>query len=133
MIYRERHPDVHQENDEVPMRRLLLVGFAAIGISVILVILSWILLEDSIGALRPSRDFPESRLERQREVGMIQLELFGDRGPGQVLDGEQRKALGSFTWADRGQGLVNIPIDDAMDLVIEESRQPQGAQPGGQQ
>lgn len=129
MIYRERKADVHQEKDEVPMRRLLLVGFAAIGLSAILVILSWMLLEQRIGVLRPSRDFPESRLTAQREVVMIQQELFSDRGPGQLLDSERRKALESFSWADRAQNRVNIPIEDAMSLVIEESRKPEEARP----
>ncbi len=87
------------------------------------------LLEARIGVLRPSRDFPESRLEPQREVVMIQQELFSDRGPGQLLDSERRKALESFSWADRAQNRVNIPIEDAMGLVIEESRKPEAPKP----
>ncbi len=33
---------------------------------------------------------------------------------------EQKKHLGSYSWKDREQGRVTIPVDRAMDLVIEE-------------
>jgi hypothetical protein len=38
----------------------------------------------------------------------------------------KEKALHSYGWIDRQRGVVHIPIERAMDLTVEESRQ-QGA------
>jgi len=43
---------------------------------------------------------------------------------------EQQNRLGGYGWVDPAKGIVNIPVDDAMKLVLEEqqkSRQKDGA------
>jgi hypothetical protein len=40
---------------------------------------------------------------------------------------EQRQVLSGYRWIDREQGVVGIPVERAMELVVAESRQAGGA------
>ena len=42
---------------------------------------------------------------------------------------EQRATLESYGWVDRSAGIVRIPIDQAMDLLIQRQPQPSGKNP----
>ena len=48
------------------------------------------------------------------EVGSEKLER---------TEAEQRKLLEGYRWVDRDNGVVALPIERAMDLVIEENRE----------
>jgi hypothetical protein len=120
---RERHEDVRQERDNPPWGRMLLVALAALGLSAILVVWSWVLLLDRQQALRVPAALPAAPLLERPEISTVQRVPFGEMGPGQRLNRRKRDALTSFSWADRDRGLVNIPIEDAMQLVVEEGRQ----------
>jgi len=118
-----RHHDVRQEEDSPPWGRIGLVAFAAIGIAVILGLVAWAILGGSERALRPSGEYPEERLTLEREVSAVQREVFDGPGPGQRLVARKREELSSFGWADQERGLVNLPIEEGMRIVIEESGQ----------
>ena len=49
-------------------------------------------------------------------------EAMGEEGLGTALNRRKREELGRFGWVDRDRGLAQIPIEDAMNLVVEESR-----------
>ncbi|HSN97020.1 MAG TPA: hypothetical protein VLS89_01945 [Candidatus Nanopelagicales bacterium] len=121
MIYREKHPDVHQEPDSVPVGRLFLVAFAALGISAILTVGSAVLLYAELEELRPSGLWPEARMER-REFPIILQDLFAEIGPGQWLELQKAEELTKYRWIDKAEGRVGLPIDVAMELVVEEGR-----------
>ncbi|EYF06918.1 hypothetical protein [Chondromyces apiculatus] len=117
----EREPGLRQEADKVPMGQVLLLAFAMVGIAGVMVMASALLLGSSLDALRPSRVWPEARQER-RAFPVIQQEPFGETGPGQALERKKRAEMGAFRWVDREGGRVGVPIDVAMDLVVEESQ-----------
>lgn len=134
MIYRERHPDVHQEPDTVPIGRIALVAFAALGIAVIMSIVAAMMLSSDLAELRPSETWPEARATRIGYPIIIE-QLFEEAGPGQRLAAEGRAALGTFRWVEpqgapaapgappaAGGRRVGLPIDAAMELIVEESR-----------
>ncbi|XXX71936.1 hypothetical protein WMF30_30250 [Sorangium sp. So ce134] len=125
-----RRPDVRQEEDLLPWRRILAVAFAVVVIFFILGIWSWTILRGREAELRPAG----RTLERAREgfeprgvVAGVDQRLFqrratGEEGLGTTLNRKKHEELGRFGWADRGRGIVQIPIEDAMNLVVEESR-----------
>ncbi|WP_437720014.1 hypothetical protein [Sorangium sp. So ce861] len=125
-----RRPDVHQEEDLLPWRRILAVAFAVIVIFVILGVWSWVLLRGREAELRPAgRSLARARegfVPRGVVAGVdqrvFQREAVGEEGFGKMLNRRKREELGRFGWADRGRGIVQIPIEDAMNLVVEESR-----------
>ncbi|AGP37897.1 hypothetical protein BE04_07580 [Sorangium cellulosum] len=125
-----RRPDVRQEEDLLPWRRILAVAFAVVVIFFILGVWSWVLLRGREAELRPAgRSLARARegFEPRGVVAgvdqrVFQRETVGEEGFGKMLNRRKREELGRFGWADRGRGIVQIPIEDAMNLVVEESR-----------
>ena len=112
-------PKVRQEDDRLPAATILLV-FAFVGlVGVLLVVWAWHGLEKRESALRPSGAFPERELGPRHTVHDDLENIYGDMGPGQRLNEEKRRLLQSFQWTDRARRLVAIPIDDAVDLMLE--------------
>jgi len=117
-----RRPDVHQEEDTISWSKLLLGALASLAIMTVLIVAAWGSLKASEASVRPSGVFPEERLGPRRAVTEVQVDLFGDRGFGQVLNDKKRRELSTFGWVDRERRRVRVPIDVAMDLVVEEKR-----------
>ncbi|WP_437995066.1 hypothetical protein WMF26_27270 [Sorangium sp. So ce185] len=125
-----RRPDVRQEENLLPWRRILAVAFAVVVIFFILGVWSWVILRGREAELRPAgRSLARARegFEPRGVVAgvdqrVFQREAVGEEGFGRMLNRRKREELGRFGWADRGRGIVQIPIEDAMNLVVEESR-----------
>ncbi|WP_437565182.1 hypothetical protein [Sorangium sp. So ce542] len=125
-----RRPDVRQEEDLLPWRRILAVACAVVVIFFILGVWSWVLLRGREAELRTAgRSLARARegFEPRGVVSgvdqrVFQREAVGEEGFGKMLNRRKREELGRFGWADRGRGIVQIPIEDAMNLVVEESR-----------
>jgi hypothetical protein len=117
-----RNPELHQEQDRLPWQPILLITSLVLLVGVLLVLWAWYGLERQRDSLRPTRAFPE------RELGarpLVQPELegvYGEVGRGQSMNGRKRSELSRFQWVDRRQQIVAIPIEEAILLVIEESR-----------
>ncbi|WP_438021720.1 hypothetical protein [Sorangium sp. So ce233] len=130
MTSQYRRPDVRQEEDHLPWRRILAIAFAVIVIFVILGAWSWMILRGREAALRASGRTMEHAREGFEPRGVVagvdqrifQRKETGEEGFGKLLNRRKREELGRFGWADRERGLVQIPIEDAMGLVAEESR-----------
>jgi hypothetical protein len=56
----------------------------------------------------------------EESVSAIRQQTFRQRAAGQDLKAAQRKALQTFSWVDRSRGIVQIPIDVAIDLELAE-------------
>ncbi len=122
MIDDIRHPELRQEEDRVPPAIILLV-FALVGlIGIFLVVWALYGLERREQALRPNLVFPERELGPRHAVSEDLENIYGDVGPGQLLNDRKRHKLDSFEWVDRRQGIVTIPIEDAMTLMLQGDR-----------
>ncbi len=53
---------------------------------------------------------------------IFRREEMGEEGVGTALNRRKREELGRFGWVDQSRGLAQIPIEDAMNLIVEESR-----------
>lgn len=121
MSYRHRRADLYQEEDLVPRRGV--VAFIAAVIVVSAVVLVWMsaVVSASFHALRPSGIFPEQDLGPRRPVAGIRESLFDERGQRPLL-AKQRAVLESWGWIDRDHGIVRVPIEEAMDIIVEGGR-----------
>jgi hypothetical protein len=117
-----RRLDVHQEEDTVHWNKVLLGTLVSFAIIAVLILAAWGSLKTSEARIRPSGVFPEERLGPRRAVMEVQAELFRDKGFGQTLNDKKRRELSTFGWVDRERRRVRVPIDLAMDLVVEEKR-----------
>ncbi len=121
MTYRVRNPELHQEEDRVPAWKVLLACAATLVISAVMV--TWAVTANDAreAALRPSGVFLERWLGPRHEVAGVREDLFGEHRGRSVL-GRQRAVLSRYGWVDRARGVVRIPIDQAIDLVVEGRR-----------
>lgn len=73
-------------------------------------------LRDFVGGAETA--VPPSRVQsgRRPPKPWLQEEPFGDL---QALRAHESAVLGHYAWADHGQGVIRMPIDDAMAVVLE--------------
>jgi hypothetical protein len=119
MSYRFRRPDLHQEDDVIPRFRVLLALLVTLVIAAVFVVGAASMVAANDARLRPSGLFPERSLGPRRPIGRVRQDLFDDHPSGLSLDALKRSELASYGWVDRDRGVARIPIDRAMDLVVE--------------
>ncbi|WP_437283451.1 hypothetical protein WME90_23610 [Sorangium sp. So ce375] len=125
-----RRPDVHQEEDVVPWKTILAIAFAVVVIFIVLGLWAWMLMRGREAELRPAGKSAERASEISLPRGqaasvdqrIFRREEIGEEGVGEALNRRKREELGRFGWVDRNRGLAQIPIEDAMNLIVEESR-----------
>ncbi len=105
-----------QEQDRLRSRAVAAIGVVA----VVVVVLSLLVVAGILRAWQ--RPNARATLPLSRELGegtpidVTEIER-DDHGP--ATRRAQREALRGFGWVDREQGVATIPIDVAMDLVVE--------------
>jgi hypothetical protein len=114
--------EVRQEPDEVRARVLVSVGVASIVIGAAGVFFGGLLVSVVVGSLRPDYAPPGGPRAAPRELSGIEQTPIWQTKAGEDLREAQQRDLERFGWVDRKAGIANIPIDRAMDLVVEESR-----------
>jgi hypothetical protein len=115
--------EVRQEDDAIPGRRLAKIAAFAVGVGLIGVLLSALLLETNTHGIRGH--LPEGASPRPAGTSIAHIEqtpLFG-AASGLELRSRQRAELSRYRWVDRDAGLAAIPIERAMDLVVQQEGQ----------
>ncbi|WP_437594855.1 hypothetical protein [Sorangium sp. So ce1000] len=130
MTSQYRRPDVRQEEDLVPWKTILAVALAVVVIFIVLGLWAWMLMRGREAELRPAGKAAERASEISLPRGQVagvdqrifRREETGEEGIGTALNRRKHEELSRFGWIDRNRGLVQIPIEDAMNLIVEESR-----------
>lgn len=117
----EHHESVKQEEDVLPPRLLVYALFGAIAFSLALVGVSIGIQRSREAELRPSGAFPEKDLGPIQERSNVHEELYSNLGRGQIVLLTQRQLLERFDWVGDDRRTVRVPIDVAMDLVVNGS------------
>jgi hypothetical protein len=114
---------------------LRLVGWMTLGLLAIIaiaVVAMWFL---GIGVEKrlmagdpPPPALPEARVEHQPPAPNLQVDPRQ-----QLLDlrAEEERILTTYGWIDRAQGLTRVPIDRAMDLLVEQGLPTPPSTPAG--
>jgi hypothetical protein len=114
--------EVHQELDEVRTRALVAIGIASIVVGTIGVFFAGVIVSLVVGSLRPDQAPRGGPAAVPRTLSGIEQTPIWQTSAGEDLRDRQRRELERWSWVDRNAGVANIPIDRAMDLVVEESR-----------
>lgn len=115
-----RNPDVAFEPRDANVRALLYIGIGIL-VSAVVIHLAVLWLYDLFAAresrrgLRPSTAVPAGRLKEPPEP-QLQVDPPRDLEELQKAQGEK---LRGYDWADRGAGTVRIPIERAMELLVQ--------------
>ncbi len=125
------HPDhssahPRAENDRVNSRAVLLVGFGALAIFILLSAASMAWVRHS-NAVTPQAALPPE--VGQGKIGLVEQRLFGTNLRGARDRAAQQARLDGYGWVDRRAGVLHIPIARAMELVAQGVRVPMGEAP----
>jgi hypothetical protein len=109
---------VHQEPDDAPARTILRIAAVGIAIGGAGVVVAGALLVATTGSLREAG----ARVgEPPGPSGLIEQSPVRDVQRGVDLARAQRRTLEGWGWVDRREGIARIPIESAMELVVERS------------
>lgn len=117
----ETRTGVEQERDRVPAWGVYGFAVGLIGLLMAGALVTW--LADRGASVQsgwrrgaaPVEDVP-------REIQGVDQMLFGAHQPASGDWSAKRRDLSAYHWVDRERGLVQIPIERAMDLVVERTR-----------
>jgi hypothetical protein len=119
----------HEERD-VQIKPILVLGTGLIVITIgVLLLMYWAV--DVLSARRAAQDVPPALLSSTLPPlagPRLQITPALDL---QKLYAEEDAVLSSYAWVDRAHGIVRIPIDRAMNLLIERGLPTRDTQPGG--
>ena len=112
---------VRQERDEVPHRKLLVIGVSAIVITCVSLVVSGGILNARIGHVRPrALSEGEHPMPAPTAISRIEQTQIDVARTGLDLRERQRAALENYAIVDRDAGIAAIPIERAFDILIEE-------------
>jgi hypothetical protein len=111
--------EVHHETSDVNIRAILIFG-GALMVSVIVVgALMWVMfryLSQREAAVAPEYPLAVSQEPRLPPEPRLQTNPRGDLSE---LQGGEEETLKAYGWVDKNAGVVRIPIDEAMKIVVE--------------
>jgi hypothetical protein len=107
---------VRSEEDRIDSARIVAVGVAAL-----VVFFLGSLAATGYLQLRQSRHQgpPIPAEVGQSKIGMVEQQLFELSVRGERDRAAKLRRLGSYGWVDREAGVVHLPIDEAMGLVLK--------------
>jgi hypothetical protein len=113
---REETFHVRQEPDDVPAGPIVRVAGVSVAIAVAAILTAGAVLVATANPLRHA--VPRAR-EPSPVPGPVEQTPVRDVQRGVDLFDAQRHALERWGWADRQAGVATIPIEEAMQLVVE--------------
>lgn len=101
-----------QRDERLPWARLLKYAAAALTLFAVASTAAVIVQRDELGGIsdqgRPAARAPQGLIEQNRRA--------------HDLAAARREQLESYGWVDRDKGLIRIPVERAMQLVVEGKR-----------
>jgi hypothetical protein len=114
------NPEVTHEESDVNIRAILGFGAGLIVFAVLIHLLIFVLLGyfESRESVRKRAEYPLAAAEGPRLPPEPRLQI-NPRQDLADLRAKEDEQLGSYGWVDRNAGVVRIPIDAAMKMMLE--------------
>jgi hypothetical protein len=113
------HEEIFQEPDRVPRGLLLRVAGGTVAVGLSLCVIAYLLLRAREATLRPAL-LSATRLPAPHRVAGVRQEVFTITAPEPTPLEEQSRELERYGWVDRTRGLVRVPIEVGMELLLRE-------------
>jgi hypothetical protein len=116
------HAPGELEDKNLPYRKILGVGIASVVIFGISIVWSTSLLNNAKHEMQPAGPPPLPQGVNQYEVGIVNQRMFSldQRAAQKRL--QQMERLNKYGWVDRQGGVAHVPIDVAMDMLLQEQK-----------
>lgn len=115
-------PPEAQAEEAISWGKVIGVAVGALVIFTISVLLALRMLHARERALQPFGPDPLPREVGQGEIGIVDQVPFDVYRSLQAYRTERLSRLESWGWVDKKQGIVHMPIEEAMDRVVKEQR-----------
>jgi hypothetical protein len=115
------------EEDRIGSTKIVAVGIGALVIFFLASAVTVAYLRVRQGEHPPLPIPPEVG---RSKIGMVEQQQFSVAFRGERDRAARLERLRSYGWVDRGAGVVHLPIDQAMDLVVKGVRPLPGPGPG---
>ena len=115
-------PPEAQAEEAISWVKVFAVGISALIVFTIAVLLVLRMMHVRERALQPEGPDPMPRQIGQSEIGIVDQVPFDVYRGLQNYRNERLQRLESWGWIDKKQGTVHMPIEEAMDRIVEEQR-----------
>ena len=114
------HPQPHHEERDVNIRAILGFGAGLVVTATVIHALVWLLFVyfNAREAAQPPAEYPLAIEQEKRLPPEPRLQTNPREDLRELRAGED-ELLTTYGWVDRNAGVVRIPIDEAMKLVIQ--------------
>ena len=114
------HPQPHLEERDVNIRAFLCFGAGLVVTAIVIHALVWLLFVyfNAREAAQPPAEYPLAIEQEKRLPPEPRLQTNPREDLRELRAGED-ELLTTYGWVDRNAGVVRIPIDEAMKLVIQ--------------
>lgn len=112
----------HQEEDLVPSGPIVRISIVSVLVGAIGVFFAGLIVIAATGSLAPRVTGPGGTKPAPREIGELEQTQIWKTERGIDLRDAQRGELDRWGWADRDHHVARIPIDEAIDLEVQQER-----------
>jgi hypothetical protein len=111
---------VHHERSDINVTGVLLFGLGLVAVAAIVHLLIWVLFGyfSSREAIRGTREYPLAAARENQVPPEPRLQTHPREDLRDLRDREEA-VLTSYGWVDKNAGLVRIPIEEAMKIVVQ--------------
>ncbi len=121
----ESHSTTHlvrAEEDRISTGRIVAVGIASLLLFFLASLAATRMMARDRAALLPEGPPPAPAEIGRAKIGLLEQQPFERTRTGPEWKAEQRRRLDGYGWVDRKEGVAHIPVDRAMDLVVQGER-----------
>ena len=121
------NPDVTPRQDEpsgedgINIRYIVTVGVISLAVFAASTVVAWLIMKADL----PDENSPEAPAKAafvgSPEIGLVDTPMFDDDNRLAEWKAAKAKRLTTYGWVDKAKGVVHIPIDKAMDQVINQA------------
>jgi hypothetical protein len=124
------HPPA--EEDRVRSWTIVSVGVGALVVFAIASVAVGVGMRRQQRELRPDGPAPMPAELGKAKIGIVEQRLFEHSNQAEAMHRVQRRKLETYGWIDPAQGVVRMPIERGMQLVLEGQRPAATQAPAGQ-
>ena len=115
--------NLHQEEDHVPSKRIAIALTATFALIIVCLVWVWAVMKPFEASAEGKPRTPRPQNEPVAASSAVDRTLYTWKpGFASELLARKKAELESWSWVDRPAGVVRIPIDKAMQLVVDEDQ-----------
>ncbi len=114
--------NLDQEEDRVPSKRIAIALGATIALIIVCLIWVWAVMKPFVSEAVGKPRTPRPQVDPVASSSDVDRTLYSWTGFASQLLTKKAAELESWRWVDKSAGVVRIPIEKAMQIVVDEDK-----------